>query len=55
MKPGTVHYDRVIDAMEIAQEVLDVDGPGPEVNVNADAVGLKVREIVAALLTAEGA
>jgi phenylpropionate dioxygenase-like ring-hydroxylating dioxygenase large terminal subunit len=51
----TDYYDRVIDAMEIAQDVLEVDGPGPEVNVNADAVGLKVREIVAALLTAEGA
>ena len=51
----TDYYDRVIDAMEIAQEVLDIDGPGPEVNVNADAVGLKIREIVAALLTAEGA
>lgn len=50
----TDYYDRVIDAMEIAQEVLEVDGPGPEVNVNADAVGLKIREIVAALLTAEG-
>jgi vanillate O-demethylase monooxygenase subunit len=51
----TDYYDRVIDAMEIAQDVLEIDGPGPEVNVNADAVGLKVREIVAALLTAEGA
>jgi vanillate O-demethylase monooxygenase subunit len=51
----TDYYDRVIDAMEIAQEVLDLDGPGPEVNVNADAVGLKIREIVAALLVEEGA
>ncbi|MBK9738398.1 MAG: Rieske 2Fe-2S domain-containing protein [Actinobacteria bacterium] len=51
----TDYYERVIDAMEIAQEVLEIDGPGPEVNVNADAVGLKVREIVDALLTAEGA
>jgi phenylpropionate dioxygenase-like ring-hydroxylating dioxygenase large terminal subunit len=51
----TDYYDRVIDAMEIAQEVLEIDGPGPEVNVNADAVGLKIREIVSALLTAEGA
>jgi vanillate O-demethylase monooxygenase subunit len=48
------YYDRVIDAMEIAQAVLDIDGPGPEVNVNADAVGLKIREIVAALLATEG-
>lgn len=50
----TDYYGRVIDAMEIAQEVLEVDGPGAEVNVSADAVGLKVREIVAALLAAEG-
>ena len=51
----TDYYDRVIDAMEIAQEVLEIDGPGPEVNVNADAVGLKIREIVSALLLEEGA
>ena len=51
----TDYYDRVIDAMEIAQDVLEVDGPGPEVNVNADAVGLKIREIVSALLLEEGA
>ena len=50
----TDYYDRVIDAMEIAQDVLEVDGPGPEVNVNADAVGLKIREIVTALLVEEG-
>ena len=51
----TDYYDRVIEAMEIAQETLEIDGPGPEVNVNADAVGLKIREIVADLLTEEGA
>jgi phenylpropionate dioxygenase-like ring-hydroxylating dioxygenase large terminal subunit len=50
----TDYYDRVIDAMEVAQDVLDIDGPGPEVNVNADAVGLKIREIVNSLVTAEG-
>lgn len=50
----TDYYDRVIDAMEIVQDVLDIDGPGPEVNVNADAVGLKIREIVASLRAAEG-
>lgn len=50
----TDYYDRVIDAMELAQEVLDMDGPGPEVNVNADAVGLKIREIVSSLLAEEG-
>jgi vanillate O-demethylase monooxygenase subunit len=51
----TEYYDRVINAMELAQEVVDIDGPGPEVNVNADAVGLKIREIVASLLVEEGA
>ena len=51
----TDYYDRVIGAMEIAQDVLEVDGPGPEVNVSADAVGLKIREIVGALLISEGA
>lgn len=50
----TDYYDRVIDAMETAQEALETYGPGPEVNVNADAVGLKVREIIADLLAAEG-
>jgi hypothetical protein len=40
-------------AMETAQEVLDVDGPGPEVNVAADVAALKVREIVLAMLAAE--
>lgn len=49
------YYDRVIAAMEIAQGVLDVDGPGPEVNVAADVAALKVREIVLAMLAEEGA
>jgi hypothetical protein len=31
--------------------VLDTDGPGPEVNVSADAAALKVRAIVRQLLT----
>jgi nitrite reductase/ring-hydroxylating ferredoxin subunit len=48
------YYARVLRAMETAQRVLDVDGPGPEVNVNSDAVALKVREIVTALLAEEG-
>ena len=49
------YYDRVTAAMEIAQAVLDVDGPGPEVNVAADVAALKVREIVLAMLAEEGA
>jgi phenylpropionate dioxygenase-like ring-hydroxylating dioxygenase large terminal subunit len=44
------YYERVVDAMAAAQQVLDLDGPGPEVNVSADVAGLKVREIVAAML-----
>lgn len=48
------YYARVIRAMQLAQSVIDRDGPGPEVNVSADAVGLKIREIVAALLAEQG-
>lgn len=48
------YYARVATAMETAQAVLDVDGPGPEVNVSADVAALKVREIVATLLAAGG-
>ena len=44
------YYARVFRAMETAQQVLDVDGPGPEVNVSADVAALKVREIVLAML-----
>ena len=47
------YYDRVIVAMETAQEVLDTDGPGPEVNVAADVAALKVREIVLDMLATE--
>lgn len=47
------YYDRVVSAMETAQSVLDLDGPGPEVNVSSDVAALKVREIVASLLTEE--
>ena len=48
------YYARVISAMETAQGVLDLDGPGPEVNVAADVAALKVREIVLAMLAEEG-
>jgi vanillate O-demethylase monooxygenase subunit len=44
------YYAKVIAAMTTAQRVLDVDGPGAEVNVSADVAALKVREIVAAML-----
>jgi vanillate O-demethylase monooxygenase subunit len=49
------YYGRVLTAMETAQAVIDIDGPGREVNVSADVVGLKIREIVEALLVEEGA
>jgi vanillate O-demethylase monooxygenase subunit len=45
------YYGRVMTAMETAQRVLDLDGPGPEVNVSADVAALKVREIVTLMLT----
>ncbi|MCX6433790.1 MAG: hypothetical protein NTX29_13785, partial [Actinobacteria bacterium] len=49
------YYRRVLVAMETAQAVIDRDGPSREVNVNSDVVGLKIREIVEALLAEEGA
>lgn len=48
------YYRRVLDAMETAQAVLDLDGPGPEANVSADVAALKVREIVTQMLAEEG-
>jgi len=48
------YYARVRTAMETAQRVLDVDGPGPEVNVAADVAALRVREIVLDMLAEEG-
>ncbi|MBI1378053.1 MAG: Rieske 2Fe-2S domain-containing protein [Frankiales bacterium] len=47
------YYGRVMSAMETAQRVLDVDGPGPEVNVSADVAAVKVREIVTGMLAEE--
>jgi vanillate O-demethylase monooxygenase subunit len=47
------YYARVLEAMTVAQAVLDTDGPGPEVNVAADVAALKVREIVLAMLAEE--
>ncbi len=48
------YYSRVAAAMTTAQGVLDLDGPGPEVNVAADVAALRVRDIVLALLSEEG-
>src|SRR5262245_39769538 len=48
------YYERVQAAMETAQAVLDLDGPGREVNVAADVAALRVREIVRGMLAEEG-
>lgn len=50
----TDYYARVRAAMELSQSVIDLHGPGPEVNVAADVAGLRVREIVLAMLADEG-
>lgn len=50
----TRYWERVGAAMETAQRVLDLDGPGPEVNVSADVAALRVREIVDSMLAEEG-
>jgi vanillate O-demethylase monooxygenase subunit len=47
------YYERVVAAMETAQAVLDLDGPGPEINVSSDVAALKVREIIASLIAEE--
>jgi len=48
------YYARVRAAMELSQSVIEHEGPGPEVNVAADVAGLRVREIVLAMLADEG-
>lgn len=48
------YWERVGAAMQTAQRALDLDGPGPEVNVSADAAALRVREIVESMLREEG-
>jgi vanillate O-demethylase monooxygenase subunit len=48
------YYARVRTAMETAQAVIDLDGPGREVNVAADVAALRVREIVRGMLAEEG-
>lgn len=47
------YYARVAAALETVQRVIDVDGPGPEVNVSADVAALKVRDIVQSMLAEE--
>ena len=47
------YYRRVQHILETMQQVIDVDGPRPEVTVNADAVVRQVRRIIARMLTEE--
>jgi vanillate O-demethylase monooxygenase subunit len=47
------YYQRVTAAIEAMQRVVDVDGPGPMVNLSSDVAALKVREIVQEMLAEE--
>ncbi len=47
------YYHRVTTAIETMQRVVDVDGPGPMVNLSSDVAALKVREIVQEMLAEE--
>ncbi len=46
------YYATLAAALETMQQVIDADGPGPEVNVSSDVAALRVRQIVQAMLTA---
>lgn len=48
------YYPRLTHALEVAQGIIDRDGPRHEVNVSADMAALKVRGIVQAMLAEEG-
>ena len=47
------YYGRVREVLETMQRVVDVDGPGPMVNLSSDVAALKVREIVQEMLAEE--
>jgi phenylpropionate dioxygenase-like ring-hydroxylating dioxygenase large terminal subunit len=49
----TRYYGRVGATLETLQASIDTDGYGHEVHVSADAAGLRVRRIVAAMLAEE--
>jgi vanillate O-demethylase monooxygenase subunit len=51
----TTYYGRVAAALAAMQRVIDTDGAGPEVNVQADVAALKVRSIVQDMLSGAGA
>lgn len=49
------YYARSLAAVEAMQQVIDQDGAGPQVNVNADVAALRIRDKVTALLAEQGA
>jgi len=49
------YYATLAAALETMQEVIDRDGPAPEVNVSSDVAALRVRQIVQAMLAEENA
>jgi vanillate O-demethylase monooxygenase subunit len=48
------YYARIASIAEGIQATIELGGPGPEFNVNADAAALQVRRIIAAMLEEEG-
>ena len=49
------YYATLAAALETMQQVIDTDGPEPEVNVSSDVAALRVRQIVQAMLAEERA
>jgi hypothetical protein len=49
------YYATLAAALQTMQEVIDRDGPAPEVNVSSDVAALRVRQIVQAMLAEENA
>jgi phenylpropionate dioxygenase-like ring-hydroxylating dioxygenase large terminal subunit len=47
------YYATLAAALETMQQVIDRDGPTPEVNVSSDVAALRVRQIVQAMLAEE--
>ena len=43
------YYATLSAALETMQQVIDTDGPQPEVNVSSDVAALRVRQIVQAI------
>ena len=47
------YYARNAEALAVQQTILDTYGPGDEVNVSTDVVGLQIRKILARMLAEE--